>query len=163
MALWYAALILLSVAASGGAQGLAPAGIQATPDCSQLGKYAFHRKDLRTELAAELLVRQPTRGGVSAKMTYLCALEGMAGLILENPHKPVTCPVDLGIFPLLFEKDGKDVSANLMTKEATADFVKHMPAFGSATGFGCNYVEENGRHKFLCLFKLTRKIVVRRS
>ncbi|RCN49764.1 hypothetical protein ANCCAN_04221 [Ancylostoma caninum] len=40
---------------------------------------------------------------VGLKILYECALEGMAGLILESPEKPHNCAQSLGIFPLTFE------------------------------------------------------------
>ncbi|RCN52079.1 hypothetical protein ANCCAN_01867 [Ancylostoma caninum] len=130
--------------------------IQKTHSCRQLGDYAFRSK-LRDRMATGIMFYQG-KIAWSTTRVYLCALEGMAGLILENPYKPVNCIIDLGIFPLIFESDGTHSDSLYVSKEALQAMKPHMPSLSVATGFGCNSVVEDRKHKYLCLFKLDMEI-----
>ncbi|EYB91808.1 hypothetical protein Y032_0201g1711 [Ancylostoma ceylanicum] len=141
----YALVILLSAIAL-------LESIQTRPNCSQLGKYALD-PDLRERLATEIIANQPIKD-VSVPLVYLCALEGMAGLILENSQKPLNCLSDLGIFPLITEMDDEaDAGVDALAKAAVGEWALHIPRLTFASSFGCNHVLEDGRHIYLCLFK----------
>ncbi|KAL6741213.1 hypothetical protein Aduo_014489 [Ancylostoma duodenale] len=116
--------------------------------CSQLGKYA-----LPSQQGMELLIgvesRTPKKDN---KLEYECSLEGMAGLILKSRKKGLCCPKSLGIFPLIFETmDGQDGTST--NKAALEAWDSHLPNLGNISSFGCNYVNQEGKHRFLCLFK----------
>ncbi|EYC23865.1 hypothetical protein Y032_0015g2879 [Ancylostoma ceylanicum] len=120
MAQYYAILTLASILALSGC-------LQLRPDCSQLGQYAMPsdehrmvlfsgvehlapRKDVGLKVVSFVKQNKQERlfFGLAELRTYFlkvyeCALEGMAGLILQNPGKPLTCPQSLGIYPLIFE------------------------------------------------------------
>ncbi|KAL6741214.1 hypothetical protein Aduo_014490 [Ancylostoma duodenale] len=125
--------------------------LQLKPDCSQLGEYAMPTDEQRMDLFFGVEARAPKKD-VGLKVVYECALEGMAGLILHSPGKPLTCPQSLGIFPLIFEtEDTKDVKeANKLALQAWNNYIPHL---GLIYGFGCNYVKEEGKHRYMCLFK----------
>ncbi|EYC19829.1 hypothetical protein Y032_0023g742 [Ancylostoma ceylanicum] len=153
IAWWYAFILLVSIVSLS-------RSIVKIPDCSQLRPYNM-RPDMRDDLAGKVLIRAPNRG-VSASMAYLCALEGMAGLILEKLEKPLTCPNSLGMYSLIFELTNitrfSDASADVdftekLTSAAIEHWKEHIPRVTFATSFGCNYRKEHGKHKFLCLLK----------
>ncbi|EYC23868.1 hypothetical protein Y032_0015g2880 [Ancylostoma ceylanicum] len=88
--------------------------LQLRPDCSQLGKYALHDGP-RMQLFDKVQAHAPVKN-VGLSLLYECALEGLAGLILENPRRPMTCPYSLGYYPLIFQlyvegEDGADLNS----------------------------------------------------
>ncbi|RCN49769.1 hypothetical protein ANCCAN_04226 [Ancylostoma caninum] len=126
--------------------------LQMRPNCSQLGQYALP-DGLRLQLFAGVDAHAPKRE-VSMSLAYKCALEGMAGIILENPQKPLTCPESLGVFPLIFEiEEEPGVDVSVMTQAAFKTWEKHIPTLRFASTFGCNYIKEHGLHRYMCLFK----------
>ncbi|EYC23867.1 hypothetical protein Y032_0015g2879 [Ancylostoma ceylanicum] len=120
MAQYYAILTLASILALSGC-------LQLRPDCSQLGQYAMPSDEHRMVLFSGVEHLAP-RKDVGLKVVYECALEGMAGLILQNPGKPLTCPQSLGIYPLIFETDDShDVNAaNRMALETWKNYVPYV-------------------------------------
>ncbi|EYB91811.1 hypothetical protein Y032_0201g1712 [Ancylostoma ceylanicum] len=87
--------------------------VQKAHSCRQLGDYAFRSK-LRDRMATGIMFYQGTLH-MSTTRVYLCALEGLAGLILENPQKPVNCTIDLRIFPLTFERNIAVMARTMMS------------------------------------------------
>ncbi|EYC23862.1 hypothetical protein Y032_0015g2877 [Ancylostoma ceylanicum] len=125
--------------------------LQLRPHCSQLGKYAMPSSDQRMVLFTGVEALAPSKD-VGLKIVYECALEGMGGLILESPEKPYNCAQSLGIFPLIFEIDeGTDVNA--ANNAAIKHWENHIPNLRGRSGFGCNYIKEQGKHRYICLFK----------
>ncbi|EYC44566.1 hypothetical protein Y032_0457g1809 [Ancylostoma ceylanicum] len=100
--------------------------IQQQPDCSQLRQYAMPR-NVRLDLATKVLAYENKRDA-SVSAVYLCALEGLAGLILENPHKPLTCPHSLGMHSLVFEiEEEPDINVGVMSQAAINVWKDHIP------------------------------------
>ncbi|RCN49761.1 hypothetical protein ANCCAN_04218 [Ancylostoma caninum] len=143
MAQCYAILILASVAALAGC-------LQLRPDCSQLDPYALQDGE-RMELFSKVQAYAPKKN-VGLSLVYECALEGMAGLILENSRRPMSCPRSLGYYPLMFqlyvEAEGEaDLSS-------VADFTwEQIRSLAKYSSFGCNHRKDGERHIYLCLFK----------
>ncbi|EYC23864.1 hypothetical protein Y032_0015g2878 [Ancylostoma ceylanicum] len=105
------------------------------------------------ELLLGVEARAP-KGEMGSKLVYECALEGMAGLILKSRRKALCCPKTLGIFPLIFEMmDGPGTNATETNQAVLEAWDKHLPNLGKISSFGCNYIHQEGKHRFLCLFK----------
>ncbi|KAL6741212.1 hypothetical protein Aduo_014488 [Ancylostoma duodenale] len=126
--------------------------LQLRPHCSQLAKYAMPSSEQRMVLFTGVEALAPSKD-VGLKISYECALEGMAGLILESPEKPYNCAQSLGIFPLIFEVNEEGNDVNAANNAALSAWDKHIPNLRDRSGFGCNYIKEEGKHRYICLFK----------
>ncbi|EYC44569.1 hypothetical protein Y032_0457g1810 [Ancylostoma ceylanicum] len=104
---------------------------------------------------ASAIVNRVPREDVNDPLVYQCYLEGLAGLILENPGKPsqLDCPFSLATLPLdfdLIKQHGFNIE--IMIGAGIAKWEEFLFRMSAANSFGCNYVTEDRRYRFLCLF-----------
>ncbi|EYC44572.1 hypothetical protein Y032_0457g1813 [Ancylostoma ceylanicum] len=171
MARWYALIFLVSV------EAFIPDSYD-IPDCPHLGKYTMD-PDVKTDLVTKVFENGPIKDDFSL-MAYDCELEKKAGQILEDPHKSLDEVQSLGMHPLVYEmyvilsvyylpslglhktsliriaqfsEEEPDIPVTIMTEAAIQTWKPHIPYVSFATSFGCNYRNEHGKHKYLCLLK----------
>ncbi|KHJ94623.1 hypothetical protein OESDEN_05447, partial [Oesophagostomum dentatum] len=84
--------------------------------------------------------------------TYDCALEGLAGSILQTEEKDSINTTALGVRPLF-----RNTTLRL-SKEPFNEWNSFISST-RAYSFGCNYAKEGSMNVYLCLFRTAKELV----
>ncbi|ETN69093.1 hypothetical protein NECAME_15526 [Necator americanus] len=138
--------------------------LKKAPECSKLegfamagvDKFTLNDSSIRDQLYSGIL-QYATQ---SPDIKYDCSVELAGGLVLDDPAKDFRFLMSNGRFPLISETDGNS-TVEVATQAALKLWEKHIPnvrkascdvKLGPREAVGCNYVFEDDRHKYICIF-----------
>ncbi|KAK6754346.1 hypothetical protein RB195_013382 [Necator americanus] len=129
--------------------------LKKAPECSKLEGFAMAGVDKFT--LDDSSIRDQLYSGIlqyatqSPDIKYDCSVELAGGLVLDDPAKDFRFLMSNGRFPLISETDGNS-TVEEATQAALKLWEKHIPNLGPREAVGCNYVFEDDRHKYICIF-----------
>ncbi|KAK6754391.1 hypothetical protein RB195_013413 [Necator americanus] len=106
-------------------------------------------ENLRDQLFSGLLAQK-------LNLKYDCGLELKAARVLERkrPEGKAMETLSKKNSRLFFEiEEEPDISVAVMTKAALNTWKNYTSLLSSRERVGCNYVFENSKHKYMCLFE----------